>query len=124
MKIVYSAFRGHFSDSPRAIYEALVAQGADAEHTWVAAPHLAATFPADLATVEFGSPECIAALEAADLVISNDHITLDWEKRPGTTYVQTWHGTPLKRIHNDVLWSPEGRLDNNEQDIDRRDLCL
>ena len=27
MNIVYSAFRGHFSDSPRAIYEALLARG-------------------------------------------------------------------------------------------------
>jgi CDP-glycerol glycerophosphotransferase (TagB/SpsB family) len=129
MNIVYSAFRGHFSDSPRAIYEALLAQGADspagdATHTWLAAPHLKDTFPADITTVEFGTPECIAALEAADVVVSNDHIPLDWEKRPGTTYLQTWHGTPLKRIHNDVLWAPEGRLAYLEQDIARWDLLL
>ncbi|UOY03638.1 CDP-glycerol glycerophosphotransferase family protein [Blastococcus sp. PRF04-17] len=129
MNIVYSAFRGHFSDSPRAIYEALLAQGPDspaagATHTWLAAPHLQATFPAGIATVEFGSPECIAALEAADLVVSNDHIPLDWEKKAGATYLQTWHGTPLKRIHNDVLWAPEGRLAYLEHDIARWDLLL
>jgi CDP-glycerol glycerophosphotransferase (TagB/SpsB family) len=129
VNIVYSAFRGHFSDSPRAVYEALLALGADspaagAQHTWMAAPHLRDTFPGDIATVEFGSPESIAALEAADLVVSNDHIPLDWEKRPGTTYLQTWHGTPLKRIHNDVLWAPEGRLAYLEQDIARWDLLL
>jgi CDP-glycerol glycerophosphotransferase (TagB/SpsB family) len=124
MNIVYSAFRGHFSDSPRALYEALLARGVDATHTWMAAPHLRATFPADVDTVEFGSPESIAALESADIVISNDHIPLDWEKRPGTTYLQTWHGTMLKRIHNDVLWAPEGRLAYLEQDIARWDLLL
>jgi CDP-glycerol glycerophosphotransferase len=124
MNIVYSAFRGHFSDSPRAIYEALLAQGVHATHTWMAAPHLTATFPADIATVEIGSPESIAALEAADIVVSNDHIPLDWEKQPGTVYLQTWHGTPLKRIHNDVLWAPEGRLAYLEQDIARWDLLL
>jgi CDP-glycerol glycerophosphotransferase (TagB/SpsB family) len=129
VNIVYSAFRGHFSDSPRAVYEALLAQGADgpaagATHTWLAAPHLAGTFPAGVDTVEFGSPECIAALEGADVVVSNDHIPLDWEKRPGTTYLQTWHGTMLKRIHNDVLWAPEGRLSYLEQDIARWDLLL
>ena len=124
MNIVYSAFRGHFSDSPRAIYEALLEQGTDATHTWMAAPHLQGTFPADISTVEFGSPESIAALEAADIVVSNDHIPLDWEKRPGTVYLQTWHGTPLKRIHNDVLWAPEGRLAYLEQDIARWDLLL
>lgn len=129
MNIVYSTFGGHFSDSPRAIYEAILAQGADspaahATHTWMAAPHLRATFPVDVATVEFGSPESIAALEAADIVVANDHIPLDWEKRPGATYLQTWHGTPLKRIHNDVLWAPEGRLAYLEHDIARWDLLL
>ena len=124
MNIVYSAFRGHFSDSPRALYEALLAQGVEATHTWMAAPHTRAGFPAGVETVEFGSPESIAALEGADLVISNDHIPLDWDKRPGTTYLQTWHGTMLKRIHNDVLWAPEGRLAYLEQDIARWDLLL
>ncbi|SDF34524.1 CDP-glycerol:poly(glycerophosphate) glycerophosphotransferase [Blastococcus fimeti] len=124
MNIVYVAFRGHFSDSPRALYEELRARGVDATHTWLSAPHTQATFPADVATVTFGSPESIAALESADLVISNDHIPLDWEKRPGTTYLQTWHGTMLKRIHNDVLWAPEGRLAYLDQDIARWDLLL
>lgn len=124
MNIVYVAFRGHFSDSPRALYEELRARGVDATHTWLSAPHTQSTFPDDVATVPFGSPESIAALEGADLVISNDHIPLDWEKRPGTTYLQTWHGTMLKRIHNDVLWAPEGRLAYLDQDIARWDLLL
>jgi CDP-glycerol glycerophosphotransferase (TagB/SpsB family) len=124
VKIVYVAFRGHFSDSPRALYEGLVARGVDATHTWLSAPHTQAGFPDDVATVTFGSPESIAALEDADVVISNDHIPLDWEKRPGTTYLQTWHGTPLKRIHNDVRWAPEGRLAYLEHDIARWDLLL
>jgi CDP-glycerol glycerophosphotransferase len=124
MKIVYVSFRGHFSDSPRARYEALVQRSVDATHTWLSAPHTEATFPADVTTVPFGSPECIATLEDADLVISNDHIPLDWTKRAGTTYLQTWHGTPLKRIHNDVMWAPEGRLSYLDQDIARWDLLL
>ena len=124
MNIVFTAFRGHFSDSPRAIYEALLDQGLDAEFTWLSAPHTQATFPDGVVTAEFGSPASIAALEAADLVVSNDHIPLDWEKRPGSTYLQTWHGTPLKRIHNDVLWAPEGRLAYLEHDIARWDLLL
>ncbi|MGY2074911.1 CDP-glycerol glycerophosphotransferase family protein [Blastococcus sp. SYSU DS0828] len=124
MNIVYVAFRGHFSDSPRALYEALLERGVEATHTWLSAPHTQATFPADVETLTFGSPESIAALEGADLVISNDHIPLDWQKRPGTTYLQTWHGTMLKRIHNDVLWAPEGRLAYLDQDIARWDLLL
>jgi CDP-glycerol glycerophosphotransferase len=124
VNIVYVAFRGHFSDSPRALYEELLRRGADATHTWLSAPHTQGSFPAGVETLPFGSPESIAALESADLVVSNDHIPLDWEKRPGTTYLQTWHGTPLKRIHNDVLWAPEGRLAYLEQDIARWDHLL
>jgi CDP-glycerol glycerophosphotransferase (TagB/SpsB family) len=124
VRIVYVAFRGHFADSPRALFEALTARGVDAQHTWLSAPHTQATFPAGVESVEFGSPASLAALEQADLVISNDHIPLDWEKRPSTRYLQTWHGTMLKRIHRDVLWAPEGRLDYLEHDIARWDLLL
>ncbi len=124
MRIVYTSFRGLFSDSPRAIYEALVARGDDATHTWLTSAVAESAFPADVETVPFGSPESIAALESADVVVSNDHVPLDWEKRPGTLYLQTWHGTPLKRIHNDVLWAPEGRLAYLEHDIARWDAML
>ncbi|MGY1776620.1 CDP-glycerol glycerophosphotransferase family protein [Geodermatophilus sp. SYSU D00804] len=124
MRIVYTSFRGLFSDSPRAVYEALVARGDDVTHTWLTAPVAESAFPADVETVPFGSPESIAALEAADVVVSNDHVPLDWEKRPDAFYLQTWHGTPLKRIHNDVLWAPEGRLAYLEHDIARWDAML
>jgi CDP-glycerol glycerophosphotransferase len=124
MRVVYTSFRGLFSDSPRAIYEGLVARGDDVTHTWLTAPVAEGAFPADVETVPFGSPESIAALESADVVVSNDHVPLDWEKRPGTFYLQTWHGTPLKRIHNDVFWAPEGRLAYLEHDIARWDAML
>ncbi len=124
MRIVYTSFRGLFSDSPRAVYEALMARGDDVTHTWLTAPVAEHAFPADVATVPFGSPESIAALEAADVVVSNDHVPLDWEKRPDAFYLQIWHGTPLKRIHNDVLWAPEGRLAYLEHDIARWDVML
>jgi CDP-glycerol glycerophosphotransferase len=38
--------------------------------------------------------------------------------------VQTWHGTPLKRIHADVLWGPEGLLEHLSLDVDRWDVLL
>ena len=122
MNVVWVSFRGRWSDNTRALYEGMLRRGTEAEHTWLSGP--SATFPAGVHTVPFGSPECIEALEAADLVVSNDHIPLDWEKRPGATYLQTWHGTPLKRIHNDVRWAPEGRLAYLDQDIARWDVLL
>lgn len=124
MRVIYHSFRGHFSDSPRAIYEALARSGRDLEHLWIADPSHRHTFPHNVATVMYGSPDCINALEAADMLVSNDHLPLDWQKRPETTYLQTWHGTPLKRIHHDVRWAPAGRLEYLDTDIARWDHLL
>jgi len=121
--IVYDSFAGRYSDSPRALHTWL-APRVDAEHVWLADPAHQATFPAGVRTVRYGSPECVAALEAADLVVGNTHIEVEWQKRPGATYVQVWHGTPLKTVHRDVKWAPEGRLDWLELDIARWDYLL
>jgi CDP-glycerol glycerophosphotransferase len=57
-------------------------------------------------------------------VISNNHLDVDWAKRSGAVYFQIWHGTPLKRIHWDVLWAPEGRLQRLSKDVARWDWLL
>jgi CDP-glycerol glycerophosphotransferase len=124
MKIVYNSFGGRYADNPRAVYEALADRAPEFHHTWTMHPAYEPTFPAGLRTVEYGSPECIAALEAADVLVSNDHVPLDWVKRPGAVYLQTWHGTPLKRIHNDVRWAPAGRLERLDRDIAAWDHLL
>jgi CDP-glycerol glycerophosphotransferase len=124
MRVVYNSFGGRYSDSPRAVHEELVARGRDIDHTWLAAPAHQHAFPASTPTVPYGSPACIAALEAADVLVSNDHVPLDWRKSPGSTYLQTWHGTPLKRIHHDVRWAPEGRLQRLDLDVARWDHLL
>ena len=124
MKVVLNSFRGLYSDSPRTIYEALRERGDAHEYRWLADPARAADFPDDVTTVDFGSAEARAALESAEVVVSNDHIGFDWDKSPGTVYLQTWHGTPLKRIHNDVLWAPEGRLAYLDTEIARWDALL
>ena len=99
MRFVYNSFAGRFSDSPRAIHAALLRQDAGHEHVWLTDPAHATTFPQGVETVVLDSPEGVAALEAADVVVANTHTEVEWEKRPGALYLQTWHGTPLKRIH-------------------------
>jgi len=121
--IVYDSFAGRYSDSPRALH-AWLQPRVRAEHVWLADPAHRRGFPADVRTVAYGSPECVAALESADLVVGNTHIEVEWQKRPGSTYLQLWHGTPLKTVHRDVRWAPPGRLDWLELDIDRWDYLL
>ena len=123
MRVVYNSFGGRFSDNPRVLYDALRAAG-DHEHVWLREAGHEDSFPPEVETVETGSPECIRALESSDLLVANTHTEVEWEKPPGATYLQTWHGTPLKRIHWDVLWAPEGRLERLSRDVARWDVLL
>ncbi len=123
MKIVYHSFFGRYSDSPRALFERLSTRS-DLDQVWLAESAHQHNFPAEVTTVPVGSSEAVEALESADVVIANTHTEVEWTKRPGSTYLQTWHGTPLKRIHHDVLWAPAGRLARLDRDIAKWDLLL
>ncbi|SEQ79182.1 CDP-glycerol glycerophosphotransferase family protein [Microlunatus flavus] len=123
MRVVYNAFDGRYSDSPRVLYETY-RHTYPGEHVWLADPDHQHGFPADALTVPIDSDAAVDALESADLVVANTHLEMEWRKSPRTTYLQTWHGTPLKRIHHDVLWAPEGRLAELDRDVARWDLLL
>ncbi|HEX8207757.1 MAG TPA: CDP-glycerol glycerophosphotransferase family protein [Solirubrobacteraceae bacterium] len=125
MRFVYNSFEGRYSDNPRAIHEALVARGGDEHsHLWLADPAHVQGFPDGVETVPYGTPQCIEALETADVVVANTHTDLVWTKRPDALYLQTWHGTPLKRIHWDVLWAPAGRLERLQRDVGQWDVLV
>src|SRR3954447_11397725 len=123
MKIAWYSFHGRYSDNPRALHEGLVGRP-DLEHVWLADPEHWAAFPPGTTTVDVDSDAATEALESADLVVANTHVEVPWTKPAGATYVQTWHGTPLKRIHRDVLWAPPGRLDRLDEDVAKWDLLL
>jgi CDP-glycerol glycerophosphotransferase len=124
MNIVWFVYRGLFADNPRAIYEGLLARrGPVDRHRWLCTAKTQDSFPPGVEPVLYGTPEARAALESADLVVGNDCISMEWTKGPGA-YLQTWHGTPLKRIHHDVPNVREGWLDKPDRDVARWDLLL
>jgi CDP-glycerol glycerophosphotransferase len=123
VRIVYNSFHGRYTCNPRAIYERL-AGAPGLEHVWLADEAHLDTFPEDLVTADIDGAEAAAVLEGADLLIANTHTEVEWDKRPETTYLQTWHGTPMKRIHHDVLWAPEGRLGRLDRDVAKWDVLL
>jgi CDP-glycerol glycerophosphotransferase len=126
MRIVYNSFNGRYSDSPRAVHQGLIDRGQadEHEHVWLVDPDRPDALPTSVRTVPISTPAGVRALESADLVVSNSHLEMDWTKAPGATYVQTWHGTPLKRIHADVTGGPPGLLEQLSLDVDRWDVLL
>ncbi|WP_328866868.1 bifunctional glycosyltransferase/CDP-glycerol:glycerophosphate glycerophosphotransferase [Streptomyces sp. NBC_00304] len=95
---LYSTFDGRqFSDSPRAVYEELVARGTELEHLWVVRDQQA-IIPAGAVAVEHGSAAWHEALARSRYVVTNTQLPEWFERREDQTVVQTWHGTPLKRI--------------------------
>jgi CDP-glycerol glycerophosphotransferase len=124
MRVVYHSFEGRYSDSPRALYEAWQQRRPGDTHTWLADPAHLHGFPIGVDTVLPYDERCIDALESADLLIANTHTDVDWNKRQGAVYLQTWHGTALKRIHYDLLWSPPGKIVRLTRDVDRWDILV
>ena len=126
MRVVYNSFNGRYADNPRALHRGLLRSGHRHEHLWLSDPRHAGTFPVDVRTVPIATPQAVAALESADLVISNTHTDLDqWHKQPGTRYLQTWHGTPLKAIHRSaVLQPPEEAMAALDLEITRWDHLI
>ncbi|MFF3262347.1 CDP-glycerol glycerophosphotransferase family protein [Streptomyces sp. NPDC002932] len=105
--VLYISLGGkQFSDSPRAVYEELVRRGVDVEHIWTQDTGLP-EMPPEASVVGWGSREWYEALARSRYVVVNTAVG-DWfVTRPGQRVVQTWHGTPLKKIGKDLLGSPQ-----------------
>ena len=108
--IVFEAFMGRkYTDSPRAIYEKLLADEkyADYHFIWCFRDsvmdgflHIADEPRTEL--VRWGSEEYYETYAKAAYWITNTRIPGAIDIRPEQVYVQCWHGTPLKRLGCDI----------------------
>jgi len=99
--VVYDSWRGRYADSPRAIHRELVRRDAPYRHVWVIGE--GQPTPEHAEVVRPHSPAHLAALARARYVVTNDLLPLYYAKPPGAKVLQTWHGTPLKKIGLDVV---------------------
>ncbi|MFC7309804.1 CDP-glycerol glycerophosphotransferase family protein [Streptomyces monticola] len=103
--VLYSSFDGRqYSDSPRAVHEELARRGAQLEHLWIVRDQQAVV-PPTARPVVLWSAEWYEALARCRAIVTNTHLPQWFERADGQTVVQTWHGTPLKRIGRDVTGS-------------------
>ncbi|MCY0925632.1 bifunctional glycosyltransferase family 2 protein/CDP-glycerol:glycerophosphate glycerophosphotransferase [Streptomyces sp. H27-H1] len=97
--VVFESHMGkQYSDSPKAIYEELVRSGVPFEAIWSYAGGKPVGFPKEATLVRRWSWPYLRALAQAEYWIDNQGFPLALAKRPGTTYIQTWHGSALKRM--------------------------
>jgi CDP-glycerol glycerophosphotransferase len=100
--VLFESWQGkQFSDNPRALAEEALRRG-DTRDLMVAVRDSSVVVPPGLRPVLRWSREYYEALATARTVIANDSLTTHYVKREDQRYVQTWHGTPLKRIGFDI----------------------
>jgi CDP-glycerol glycerophosphotransferase len=102
--VVYNSFHGRYSDNPRAIYEELVRRTEGWDHLWTARAHDAAAFPKGATPIVPGTEGHVRAVDSARYIVANVEMRETLRKRPGMIFLQTWHGTALKRIGYDNFY--------------------
>ncbi|GAA3072100.1 bifunctional glycosyltransferase/CDP-glycerol:glycerophosphate glycerophosphotransferase [Streptomyces glomeratus] len=126
--VVFESHLGkQYSDSPRAIYEEMRRRGVPFKAVWSYAGERPTGFPKDVELVRRWSWPYLRALAQAEFWIDNQGFPLKLNKRPETTYIQTWHGSALKRMGFDepkYRIKPEHEQSAYQEAIDRFDYFV
>ena len=98
---LFETFRGRsVGDSPGAVARELLSRDLDLDVGFVVDdPHV--VVPDGARAVVRRSREWYDAMGHAAVHVTNAGAPYWWRKRPGQRHLQTWHGTPLKRIGED-----------------------
>lgn len=106
--IVFESFQGkYYSCSPKAIFEEMLKNPEYAGYRFVwsftnCRKHKYLTRNKRVSLVGRGSKKYYEAMATARYRISNSTNPVTVPIRKGQTYIQTWHGTPLKRLGLDI----------------------
>ena len=96
--VLFESFAGKScTDSPRAISDALHAKSADLPIYW-SINDFSVEYPEYAVPVLRGSREWFNRLQTSKMIINNNNFPPFFRKSEGQQYVQTWHGTPLKKL--------------------------
>ncbi|MBO0907702.1 bifunctional glycosyltransferase/CDP-glycerol:glycerophosphate glycerophosphotransferase [Arthrobacter sunyaminii] len=100
--IFFESFGGKScTDSPRAISDYLAAAGFDEPLYWSVVDR-SVSVPEYAVPLLQGSEEWYRKLASTRRLVNNNNFPWYFRKSPGQFYLQTWHGTPLKKIGLDV----------------------
>lgn len=104
--VLFEAFDGKvIADSPLDIFNELQRTRPDLEFIWTIKKSAAKedlTAPAGSRAVIYGSRAWLHALATSKYLVNNSAFPWYFKKVRGQIYLQTWHGTPLKRLVRDI----------------------
>lgn len=101
--IVFETFGGkNYSDSPKYIYEYMLKNYPDYKYVWILKNPSKSEIPGNPLKIKKGSLEYYKAYSKAKVWVNNARLPLALNKKDNQKYIQTWHGTPLKRLANDM----------------------
>src|SRR5690606_17324467 len=102
--IIFESFLGkQYSDSPRAIYEYMVNKYSGYELYWAANRSAIPQFKnRGIKYVRRLSFKWLILMARSKYWVTNSRLPLWLPKSKDTLYIQTWHGTPLKRLAADM----------------------
>ncbi|WP_374010018.1 CDP-glycerol glycerophosphotransferase family protein [Leifsonia sp. LS-T14] len=110
--VFYESFSGNgMLDNPEAIFRELLAAPdlGHLTHIWALSDlglyrNAVEEFAGDprVSFVRYGSAAYYRALATSQYLVNNATFPPDFAKRPGQVYLNTWHGTPLKRMGYDI----------------------
>ncbi|MEV5510541.1 bifunctional glycosyltransferase/CDP-glycerol:glycerophosphate glycerophosphotransferase [Streptomyces orinoci] len=105
--VVFEALEGRgYADSPRYIHEELLRRDLPLRAVWSYADSREG-YPEGVPLVRRGSWEYVRTVARARYWVDTHGFPMPFPKRPGTRYLQTWHGQAFKHMGYDV---PELRL--------------
>jgi CDP-glycerol glycerophosphotransferase len=99
--VLFDSWRGKYADNPRAISEELHRRDPSFRQIWVLEKD-DPLLPGYVETVAPCSWHHLAWMGRAQYVVSNGGMPIYWRKKPGQLYLQTWHGSPLKKLAFDI----------------------
>lgn len=101
--IIFESFLGkQYSDNPRAIYEYLKKHHPEYQMFWSLDKSWKAKAGIDLPVLKRFSLKWLWLMPRAEFWVTNSRMPLWLEKPKHTIYLQTWHGTPLKKLAADM----------------------
>ncbi len=125
--VLFEAFKGQYAAcNPLAICTELQRRGSDLALYWSVAD-LSVPVPDGTTPVVKLSKEWYEKLGRVRYLVNNNNFPKFFRKAPGQTYLETWHGTPLKRIGHDIhkiLFSYRNYLDTMDREAATWDYLI